>query len=204
MTKNIDDFEAVRIVVGTLEPFDSKDRERIIRWAKEKLGMPQNTVVIKEDHPESQVTPILDQNIAKEETPPITRRNIDIKSFVSEKSPSSDRQLAAVIAYYYAFEAPENEQKESIGSDDVTDACRKAGVRRPTNSGQTLRNAAHAGYLDRAEKGRYRLNSVGENLVAMVLPDGSGISTQNNVKKKKRKVAIKKKSAKKKTAKKKS
>jgi len=39
MTKPTDDFEAVRLVIQALEPFDAKERERIIRWAAEKLGM---------------------------------------------------------------------------------------------------------------------------------------------------------------------
>jgi len=34
-----DDSEAVRSLADTLQPFDSEDRERIIRWAREKLGM---------------------------------------------------------------------------------------------------------------------------------------------------------------------
>ncbi len=34
-----DDLDAVRTVVTALEGFDSKDQERIIRWASEKLGL---------------------------------------------------------------------------------------------------------------------------------------------------------------------
>jgi hypothetical protein len=39
MTKPPDDYEAVRQFVTTLEGFSADDRERIIRWAREKLGM---------------------------------------------------------------------------------------------------------------------------------------------------------------------
>lgn len=198
MSKSMDDFEAVRVVVNTLEPFDSKDRERIIRWTKEKLGMPISTSPIQTSHVEQPSTPSVEPDIVQQTISPAGRNRIDIKSFVSQKAPSSDRQLAAVIAYYYAFEAPENEEKDSIDKDILIDACRKAGVRRPTNPGQTLRNSAHAGYLDRAETGKYRLNSVGENLVAMVLPDGSAQSVKKTTKKK---ASKKKKTAKKKTAK---
>ena len=183
MTKQADDFEAVRIVVETLEPFDSKDRERIIRWAKEKLEMP---------------TPAQSNGTTQQQaTVQPARAQKDIKTFVSEKAPSSDRQLAAAVAYYYAFEAPTNEQKESIDKDDLIEACRKVGGRRrPTNPGQTLRNAAHAGYLDRVETGKYRLNAVGENLVAMVLPGGGRAATRQAKKKvAKRKASPKKKKA---------
>ena len=34
-----DDLEAVRTITSTLEPFDKNDQERIIRWAREKLGL---------------------------------------------------------------------------------------------------------------------------------------------------------------------
>ncbi len=39
MSSKPDDLEAVRLLADTLQPFASEDRERIIRWAREKLGM---------------------------------------------------------------------------------------------------------------------------------------------------------------------
>lgn len=39
MTKPTDDLEAVRIVAEALQGFDTRDQERIIRWAREKLGL---------------------------------------------------------------------------------------------------------------------------------------------------------------------
>ena len=39
MTKPTDDLEAVRVVAEALQGFDSQDQERIIRWAREKLGL---------------------------------------------------------------------------------------------------------------------------------------------------------------------
>ncbi len=39
MTKPTDDLEAVRIVAEALQGFDAGDQERIIRWAREKLGL---------------------------------------------------------------------------------------------------------------------------------------------------------------------
>ena len=39
MSSKPDDLEAVRSLADTLQPFASEDRERIIRWAREKLGM---------------------------------------------------------------------------------------------------------------------------------------------------------------------
>jgi hypothetical protein len=169
-----DDLEAVRTVSETLEPFAQEDRERILRWVREKLGMTGNPGALPVSRgPALHVV----QPAAIEGSP--TRATKDIKTFIGEKSPKSDRQLAAAVAYYYAFEAPLADRKDSIRSQDLIDACRKAGIRRPTNPGQTLRNSAHAGYLDKAsEPGSYRLNAVGENLIAMVLPDGGTETAQ--------------------------
>src|SRR5229473_6579890 len=38
-----DDLEAVRTIVAALEGFDAKDKERILRWAREKLGLAQHS-----------------------------------------------------------------------------------------------------------------------------------------------------------------
>ena len=35
----LDDYEAVRTIVETLEAFETKDQERILRWTREKLGL---------------------------------------------------------------------------------------------------------------------------------------------------------------------
>lgn len=164
MPKPTDDLEAVRILIDTLESFTPDDRDRIIRWAREKLGMPSA--------PEGHTSSRLPSPGLSFDGP--ARGVKDIKTFLTEKSPHSDRQLAAAVAYFYAFEASGADRKDSIGSQDLIEACRRAGRRRPTNAGQTLRNAAHAGYLDKAAaSGHYKLNAVGENLVAMVLPAGS-------------------------------
>jgi len=161
MTKPVDDLEAIRLVVEALEPFDSKDRERIIRWASEKLGM---TAV--ETTPKSASIPSMTL------PPSPLGAKKDIKTFVTQKNPQSDNHLAAVVAYYYHFEAPPSDRKESIGKEELIDACRRADRKRPARPEQVLVNTYHSGFLDKTTtRGQYRLNSVGENLVAMVLPE---------------------------------
>lgn len=175
MTKT-DDLEAVRQLVQTLESFESNDRERILRWACEKLGMP-TTVVTK--GPGVLPTTIQPESSAVSRSP----SGIDIRSFVESKNPKGERQFAAVVAYYHAFEAPPAERKEAIGAEDLKDACRKTNFRRPKNPGQALINALNAGYLDRSGRGSFKINSVGENLVSMVLPGTSPKTTQRSFKK---------------------
>jgi hypothetical protein len=92
----------------------------------------------------------------------------DIKTFVKERNPRKDVQFAAVAAYFYRFECPE--RKEVIVPKDLDEAGRQArgyGFKDPLT---TLNNAVALGYFDRAGRGTFKLNAVGENLVAMTLP----------------------------------
>ncbi len=157
MTKESDDLEAVRILVATLEPFEKTDQERIIRWAREKLGL---SIKTGENPPSA---------------PPggSSTGGKDLRTFVAEKSPTSDNQFAATVAYYYRFEASKAEQRETITKKDLQDACRLAGRQRLRDPDQTLRNAQNVGLLDKAGTGAFSINSVGENLVAMTLPGQS-------------------------------
>ncbi len=169
-TEKKDDLEAVRNVVEALKDFLPEEQERIIRWSREKLGLAGSEAVQKEHRfvgRELAVTP--DQRAEG-------LKIRDIRSFVAEKDPKTDSQFAAVVAYYYAFEAPEGQKKDSIASTDLQDACRQAGRERLTKPIMTLHNAANAGLLDKAgEPGSFKLNTVGENLVAMTLPEkGTG------------------------------
>src|SRR3989344_4119686 len=165
-----DDLEAVRKLVDALSDFDNTEQERIIRWACEKLGLPSAVGISRTLPPKPGVVADFSSTGAIDSRRPAR----DIKAFIEEKSPKNDRQLAAVVAYYYAFEAPESNRKASIGSTDLVEACRLAQKHRPKTPGQTLINAAHSGLLDKAdETGKYKLNAVGENLVAMALPGGA-------------------------------
>jgi hypothetical protein len=79
--------------------------------------------------------------------PPGAGASTSIKAFIAEKRPRSDVQ-----------------------------STRKAGRERFANPLQTLSNAHKLGLLDRgSERGTFLINSVGENLVAMTLPDGEPV-----------------------------
>lgn len=172
--KDLDDLEAVRQVADALKPFDAKAQERILRWAREKLGLA--------------IEPAAPALAAAAPPPPAgghagdPARPKDIKSFVQSKNPQSDNQFAATVAYFYRFEAPEAERKTTVTAEDIQDATRKAGVGRLNKPGQTLLNAHGQGYFDKAERGHYALSTVGENLVAMALPQGSGVAIKRKAK----------------------
>jgi hypothetical protein len=165
MSAKVDDLEAVRVLVETLQPFTSDDRERIIRWGREKLGM---TAFVAPAAPASRLETGSDETATA--TAAVTHGAVDIKKFVTEKAPRSDVHFAATVAYFYQFKSPEHQRKDSITKEDLVEACRQVDRKRPKRPAQVLVNAYHDGLFDRGGKGSYKLNSVGENLVAMALP----------------------------------
>jgi len=176
MPEKQDDLEAVRTVATALEPFNTEDRHRIIRWASEKLGLTKPAQAAVPSHV---ATPASGSTASES-------RAGSIKQFIEQKDPKSENQFAAAVAYYYRFEVPENQKKEAITRDDLLEACRLADRPRLKNPAQTLVNAHGAGLLDRGDKGTYSINTVGENLVAMTLPAGGSSSGKTAIKRARR------------------
>lgn len=202
MPSSHDDLDAIKTLIETLTPFEQSDQERIIRWACEKLGI--SIVPPASNTPPKQLPPsgiTGHSSVVPTILPPGTKT--DIKSFVNSKKPANDMQFSTTVAYFYTFEAPEAQRKESIGSEDLQDACRQLGRERLQNPGQTLRNACYNGLLDKAsDRGSFKINTVGENLVAVTLPSESAVSPSAK-KKVPRKSASKKSKGKKKVTNKK-
>src|SRR3989449_11459428 len=164
-----DDLEAVRQIATTLESLQGSDRHPSLRWVRQNLGMAH------QDNPPPSGPSGATLTSGSSATP-------DIKGFIQNKSPKNDTQLAATVAYFYRFVAPEAERKEAITADDLLEACRKADRKRPARAAQTMVNAFGAGLFDKARKGAYRLNSVGEDLVAMGLSGEGGPPTGTRTK----------------------
>lgn len=123
----------------------------------------------------------------------------DIRSFTAMKSPKSDQQFTAVVAYFYQFESRPEDRKDLIDADIMKEAARLAGRPQVARWNMTLTNAKNAGYLDAAGSGKFKLSSVGENLVAITLPgEGSPSGSKSNGANKKPKKTPAKKSLKKK------
>src|SRR5581483_8069877 len=131
-----DDLGAVRLVVEALEGFPVEEQERIIRWAREKVGL----AVVSPTPPLTPV-PVLTPAVA-------SAGSKDLKSFVAEKKPKNDVQFATTVAYYHRFEAPPTLRKSEINGDDLQEGCRLVGRERFAHPGQTLRNAHTLGLLD--------------------------------------------------------
>lgn len=166
MAGDLDDLEALKTIVSALSPFERPDQERILRWTREKLGLVEAPAA-----PRPPATPV----VPNPPSPPPGGSGKDIKTFIAEKKPASDNQFAAAVAYYYAFEAPEAERRDSITSGDLQEATRLTGRARLNRPADTIQNAVKGGLLDKAAgRGAYSINTVGENLVAISLPQAGG------------------------------
>jgi len=160
---SIADFDIAKSVADLLKDIEKDRQGRILRWVSESLG-------IEPSHPATPASP-------PPGGPPPGGHQVDrvgtstnIKSFIETKDPKSDNQFAAAVAYFYRFEAPLNERKDAITPEELQEATRLAGRKRLGDPGKTLRNAKDMGYLDSVDRGKFAVNSVGENLVAMTLP----------------------------------
>ena len=136
ITKATDDFDAVRTIVVVLEQFKKEDQERILRWTIEKIGL---NVSMSLSHLNRDTTGTSEIRSKENIASVAPKLGCDIKSFVAKKNPLNDTQFAAVLAYYHMFEAPE--KKDAISQQDLLDACRLAGRKRPGIPRITLNNA---------------------------------------------------------------
>lgn len=193
---SLDDFTAAKEIFEKLHDLPSDRQQRVLRWVAEGLGL--MPVIGTQAATAQTASPSLAQLGGSTHVPtpaPEPLRHglgphLDIKSFVLQKSPTSDMQFAAVVAYWYRFEAPPAERKDTITSEVLIEAARLSGRKRPPSPRMTLTNAKNQGYLDSASRGEYSINSVGENLVAMTL-GGDGTPAPRKRKKTKKKASAK-------------
>lgn len=195
MSGSTSDFDAAKSISDLLKDMDKNRQERVLRWVAESLEI---TFHMKATTPHDMAAAgIAGGRIgASVVTPHAAGRAADIKSFVELKNPKSDTQFGAVVAYYYRFEAPLDDRRDNISATVLQDAARLAGRTRFPTPLVTLNNAKKQGYLDTAERGSFKINSVGENLVAMTLP-----GSENGTKPKRKKRTKPPKTAKKRRAK---
>jgi hypothetical protein len=80
--------------------------------------------------------------------------------------------MAALVGYYVAELAPEEDRRDTIDASDIERYFKTAPFPLPSKRSNTLPNATAAGYFDPAGRGKYRLNPVGHNLVVHGMPAG--------------------------------
>jgi hypothetical protein len=159
-------FDAAKKIVEELNGMTKEHQTLAIKFAVETLGLQSQAAVVSPTASSPSVAPLSVATPSGGAAP-----STDIKTFTDMKVPKSDQQFTAVAAYFYQFEAPLDQRKDVIDAETMKNAARLAGRKQPPKWKYTLINAKNAGYLDPAGNGNYKLSSVGENLVAINLPE---------------------------------
>jgi hypothetical protein len=184
-----DDLEAVRTIAAALSGFSPEEQERILRWVREKVGLAPAARTLPETRTPQPPLPVAlarPHQLSDSQQAPASGK--DLKTFVAGKNPRSDAQFTATVAYFYRFEAPPEQRKNEIDAATLQDACRLAGRARLPHPSMTLTNAKNQGLIDKgSDAGKYIINTVGENLVAMTLPGQSDASAKGKKPKKPKK-----------------
>lgn len=187
-------LDAAQKIVVELTGMTPEHQTLALKFAVETLGLkPQNIPF------PTAISPIAAQQPAQPHVSVGADHSTDIRAFTAMKAPKSDRQFTAVVAYFYQFEAKPEDRRDVVNADTMKEAARLAGWPQVARWSMTLTNAKNAGYLDAAGGGNFKLSSVGENLVAITLPDdgatarGKSTSTAKSSKRKLTKKSAKKK-----------
>jgi hypothetical protein len=185
-------LDAAQKIVSELTGMTSDHQSLALKFAMETLGLhlPVGLTAASAATAHPQQIPAA--------APAVTDHSSNIRSFTEMKAPKSDQQFTAVVAYFYQFESKPDERKETIDAEVMKEAARLAGRAQVERWNMTLTNAKNAGYLDAAGNGKFKLSSVGENLVAITLPGNGGVVGKNSRGGKKPKKKAAKKKAKKK------
>jgi hypothetical protein len=164
-SSNDAELQAIQQLISALEPLDSGAKGRVIAYVFQRLGL--SSAALPTDPGAAAATPSVT-------APTGTPRVVDIRTFASEKAPSSQTERTVLVAFYLSELAPKAARKSEISGADLEKYQKQAGLRAPTNTRHALFSARHAGYLDSAGHGKYKLNAVGYNLVAHGLPSSGG------------------------------
>lgn len=165
MVNNIDqEIEAIKTLIQVLEPLSPDVRKNVLDYAIKRLNVETSQASTGE--------------------PPLGQleKPKNIKQFKEQKKPKSAVEMAVLIAYYLSHLAPDSERKKEINTKDLEDYFKMAEFKKPSKIGFTLPNAKKAGYLDSAEKGEYKLNPVGYNLVVHNMPRKDKVVTKRSKK----------------------
>ena len=121
-------LDAAQKIVSELQGMTNDQQALALKFATETLGLQLATA-----HAQVVQPPIHSPNVSIATAPVVPGQRADIKTFAAAKSPKSDQQFAAVVAYFYQFEAPPAQRKNSIDAQTMKDAARQAGRKQVKN-----------------------------------------------------------------------
>ncbi|UGV24688.1 hypothetical protein E0H22_02695 [Rhodopseudomonas boonkerdii] len=192
------ELQAIKTLQETLEPLKDEVRERVLDYVFRVLGI-ASPVGSQTANPAFAAPPVvLPPPPAAHVAAPSPGAVTDVLTLTEQKKPTTAGQMIAVVGYYLLHHAPEAERQNFITVDEIQKYFVQARYPLPEVPSMALVHAKNAGYLDVVEKGKYRLNSVGHNLVAHKMPKDTANSastprraSRNSSKKTVKKVAKK-------------
>lgn len=158
------ELQAIGSIMSVLSPLDEGERSRVLEYVLKRLEM----ATIRTLTTSSRETP------GEAPRPAVTRTVTDIRTLTAEKQPRSANEMVAVVAYYLSELAPHGERSDVVNADIIRKYFKMAGFPLPSVLRNVLPNASASGYLENVNRGEYRLNPVGYNLVVHSLPRSSG------------------------------
>jgi hypothetical protein len=172
-----DVVEAIRTLMSALKPLDQDARVHVLDFVLKRFGI---SLTAGPAPPSDRTdTPNLTPASHNLTTQVLPVSGADIRTFAAEKSPKTISHRVAVIGYYLAHLAPTTERRDYLVADDIKPYFIQAGFELPTAPANvTLANAKNAGYLNALDRGRFKLNAVGHNLVAHKLPSHEAGQTE--------------------------
>jgi len=150
------EIAAINTLIDVLSELESDAKSRVLSYVFGRLGVPLGAV--NKGETGSITSPIA--------SPSIT----DIRSFANEKKPLTAIERTAVVAFYLSEVAPPQENRRSIGQEEITRYFKQAGFPLPGSPSMALVHSKNAGFFELEGPGQYRLNAVGYNLVAHRMP----------------------------------
>jgi len=166
------EVEAIKEVLHSLEPLTSETRVSVLEYVVRRLKIDfvplQKNEVSSASMPRANTTiNVADMGSERQSAP------THIKHSKEMKKPSSDTEMAALVAYHLANEVSPNDRKDRITAKEIETYFKIAEYPLPRKIQNTLPNAKAAGYLDAVGNGEYKLNAVGHNLVVHSMPRGT-------------------------------
>ena len=156
--------ESIKTLMQTLEPLEEDIRKSVIEYVIKRFNINYALPSSKQNLGAAQQEDLL--KIAQKST----TDSVDIRQLKENKSPKSAIEMAVLAVYYLSHVAPQGERKQTVGPKDVTNCFKMAKFKLPSDTSITLTNAKNAGYLELVQRGHYKLNAVGYNLIEHNLP----------------------------------
>jgi hypothetical protein len=160
-----DELAVLASLVDTLGSLNSGGRQRVLNYLLARFG--QGLPAAATDAATVRAAQIDDARPHSD----LSTGPLDIRSFKTIKLPANGQEMAAVVAYYLAYKAPEDQRRETISPADVDKYFKQAAFPLPTRTRTVLVSAKNSGYLEEAgNRGEYKLSPVGYNLITHHLP----------------------------------